>query len=149
MIVLLSYWLNVNWLRPWEDPLTFTLAVMIVAATLIFTPRVDERSGEGWNGRREAVADGQRGHQGQHQQARHQWVIAAMLCVVFVAGLVERALAVTDDSVPDSMLALLIALCVIAGLAMPAFAWIAKAWDGSSQSRENDEPDRPARGQPG
>lgn len=140
MIVLLSYWLNVNWLRPWVDPLTFTLAVMIVAATLIFTPRVDERSGEGWNGRREAVADGQtESIKANTNRLVINGVIAAMLCVVFVAGLVERALAVTDDSVPQSMVVLLIALCVMAGLAMPAFAWIAKAWDGSSQSRENDE----------
>ena len=28
---------------------------------------------------------------------------------------------------------------VMAGVAMPAFAWIAKPWDGSTQSRENDD----------
>jgi hypothetical protein len=62
-----------------------------------------------------------------------------LLCTVFIAGLVERALDVTDDDVPILMQALLVALCVTAGVAMPAVAWLAKAWDGSSRSRENDD----------
>ena len=62
-----------------------------------------------------------------------------VVCGAIVGGLVERALAVTDDSLPESMLALIIALCIIAGLAMPAIAFLAKAWDGSSHSRENDD----------
>jgi hypothetical protein len=140
LIVLLAFWLNVNWLRPWDDPLTSTLILVVVAAALIFTPRVDERSGEGWNARCEAVADG---HTDAITENTRKFLIngaiAVLLCTVFIAGLVERALDVTDGDVPILMQALLVALCVTAGVAMPAVAWLAKAWDGSSWSRENDD----------
>ena len=102
LIVPPSYWLNVNWLRPWEDPLTFTLALVIVVATMIFTPRVNERSGEGWNGRREAIADGHtEAVTANTRKLATNGALAIALCAVFVGGLVERALAVVDDSVPQ------------------------------------------------
>lgn len=139
LIVFLTFVLNVEWTNPIADPLTWTLSIVVVLATLLFTPRVVERAGDGWNKRREAIAERQlEAARRATRRLAVNGVIATVVSLVIVAGLVERALAVTDDSLTESMLALIIALCVIAGLAMPAIAFLAVAWDGSSISRENE-----------
>jgi hypothetical protein len=140
LVVLLTFFLNVEWTRPWADPLTWTLSVVVVLATLLFTPRMVERAAEGWNKRREAIAENQaEATQAATRKLLINGAIATVVSMAVVGGLVERALAVIDNSLPESMLALIIALCIIAGLAMPAVAFIAIAWDGSSLSRENDD----------
>jgi hypothetical protein len=140
LIVLLTFFLNVEWTRPWADPLTWTLSVVVVLATLLFTPRMVERAAEGWNKRREAIAENQaEAKQAATRKLLINGAIATVVSIAIVGGLVERALAVIDNSLPESMLVLIIALCIIAGLAMPAVAFIAIAWDGSSFSRENDD----------
>jgi hypothetical protein len=140
LIVLLTFFLNVEWTRPLADPLTWTLSVVVVLATLLFTPRVVERAAEGWNKRREAIAENQaEAKQAATRKLLINGAIATVVSIAIVAGLVERALAAIDNSLPESMLVLIIALCIIAGLAMPAIAFIAIAWDGSSLSRENDD----------
>jgi hypothetical protein len=139
LVVLLTFFLNVEWTQPWADPLTWTVAVVVVLATLLFTPRVVERAAEGWNKRREAVAQNQEDAQKKAtRKLATNGIIAWVVSLALVAGLVERALAVADDSMPESMLILIISLCVIAGLAMPAIAFIAVAWDGSTISRETE-----------
>jgi hypothetical protein len=140
LVVLLTFWLNVEWTRPLVDPLTWTLALVVVLATLLFIPRVVERAAEGWNKRREAIAENQaEAKQAAIRRLFSNGVIALVVSLAIVTGLIERALAVIDSTIPQSMLVLIMALCIIAGLAMPAVSFIAIAWDGSSCSRENDD----------
>jgi hypothetical protein len=140
LVVLLTFWLNVEWTRPLVDPLTWTLALVVVLATLLFIPRVVERAAEGWNKRREAIAENQAdARRAATRRLLSNGGIALVVSLAIVTGLIERALAVIDNTIPQSMLVLIMALCIIAGLAMPAVSFIAIAWDGSSYSRENDD----------
>lgn len=79
------------------------------------TARFVDGAAEGWNQRREAIADA---HPEPEETATRQLI---------------------SNGAIATAIALLIGLARIAGLAVPGIAFMAKAWDGSSHSREHDD----------
>lgn len=130
--------LNVDFFDPLDNPFGWTLAVVIVVVVLYAQPRFVHASAEAWNHRREAIADRQSGAAEQATKRVITNTLTAGAFALFVTGaLVERFLATNFTSDP-AIITLMIGLSILAGIGMPALAWIATAWDGSSQSRERD-----------
>lgn len=130
--------LNVNFLDPLDNLMGWTLAVVLVAVILFVQPRYVTRSAEAYNHYRESTADQQSFPAEQAaRKARTNGAIAISFATFITAALVERFLAV--NAVTDHfIIGLMVGLCILAGFAMPIGAWLAIAWDGSSQSRERD-----------
>lgn len=130
--------LNVDFFDPFDNPFGWSLAVVIVVVVLYAQPRFVHASAEAWNHRREANADRQSGAAEQAtKRVTTNTLIAAAFALFVTGALVERFVSVNFSSDP-AIISLMIGLSVLAGIGMPALAWIATAWDGSSQSRERD-----------
>jgi len=131
---------NVNVLRP-DKPLVFVTTIVITlvcAATVAVAAR---QAGLAHNQARELAAEGSFAAAEPMTTRRNAMaVITGLLGVVLTAALLIRAIEALD--VPDRMwwnLAVVAALCVVTGMAMPGVAYLFHAIDGSSVSRLRDE----------
>lgn len=130
--------LNVNFFDPLDNPMGWTLAVVLVGVILIAQPRFVNRSAHAYNHYRESIADRQPFP--AEEAGKKAWIsgaIAAGFATFVTAALIERFLAVNAIT-EGIVIALMIALCILAGYGMPTVAWVAIAWDGSRKSRERD-----------
>lgn len=138
MILFAASALNVDFFDPLENPLGWSVAVVIVGVVLFAQPRFVEKSATAFNHRREAIADHQ---SAAAEAATKSMTVNIVLTAVFASfvtgGLVERFLAVNFTTDPI-VITLMVGLCLLAGIGMPLLAWYSIAFDGSRHSRERD-----------
>ena len=133
-------WLDVPFLRPQDDIGGWTLAVAVVAATVWLQNRFVHLAADAHNAARQAFAENHR-HAAEQLRRRRTLTLAASASTVTAAlasGMALRGFVTLSDAGRPTLVYML-ALAVLAGYAMPTIAYLARALDGSSLSRERDE----------
>lgn len=134
----ITYYLNVNLLNPFVDPVAWGTAVIIVLM-VIFGQRVFvHQAAREHNNAREQKAEGNR-HAGEASRHRRNGYLAvtAVIAIGITGGMILRAVA-NLGTVASIITLLMIVLAALTGLLMPAIAYVAEALDGSTKSRERD-----------
>ena len=130
--------MDVPLLAPWEDWLSFTLALTIVVVVTWGQSRLVHEAAKCHNQAREARANGNR-HEAEAGFTTRNWYLlgAGVVAASITAALILRGTASVGVG-SGSTLIVLISLAVVTGILMPTLAYFADALDGSKISRERD-----------
>lgn len=131
-----SYVMNVDWLRPWDDPLGFTFALVIVLVLTGLQAWTVHHAATAHNQMREAEFEGQNHVAEDRRRARNLYGAAAGVLALGITGaMVERGLTAASGLEPADTV-LIVVLALLTGLGLPVLAFFATAFDGSKVSRE-------------
>lgn len=135
--VFMAYFMNVDFLSPGKDLLSWTAAVAIVFVLAFFQSRKVHQAAIDHNHAREQDARGHReAAQTSTSNRDHNLTLAGIATAIITAMLALRATASVDFGMP---LLVILTAAITTGIALPILAFVAVAFDGSSTSRERDE----------
>lgn len=133
-----AYFLNVPILRPWDDWLGWTFAIVLVVGICLILNWSVHYAAEAHNAFREQMAERQT-HEAETSRRNRRFyaAMAAVAAVGITFGMIERGLTALSGAV-GVVTVVMVALAAITGLLLPVLVYWAKALDGSRVSRERD-----------
>lgn len=138
-LAFMTYYLNVPLLRPWLDLLGWTLAVTIVAFSILGQTWLVHHAATDHNRGREVYVDGHRPEGERAYTHRNRFLVgAAIVAGGITCGMIWRGLAALGDAELGTTI-IMVFLATVAGVLMPTLAYLGTALDGSSASRERDD----------
>lgn len=134
-----SYFLDVPLFEPWVDLGAWSLAMVVVVATILGQRWLVYHAATSHNHGREAIAEGNGQEADDAMRRRNLYLAAAAITATssITAGMVLRGV-ITLGMVGWDVTAFMVAVAVSAGVLMPTLAYLATALDGSKVSRERD-----------
>ena len=134
----LTYFLNVQLLKPWLDWLGWSFAVVIVVVIILGQTWLVRHAGKSHNHAREDRVDGHlhEAERGFKKRNRYLW-LTAVTAVVITGGMIWRGTAALGHASLGTT-AVMVLAAAITGLLLPTLAYLGFALDGSTISRERD-----------
>lgn len=133
----LLFFLNVPLNDPLSDPLALISAVVLTVVAILAQYRTVHEGGARHNHAREARADGNRPEAEAAFTSRNRFlIVASVIAAAITAGLIWRTVITVGDDGGPIVLAILIFLALVVGIAMPVLGYWSIAFHGSKVSRE-------------
>lgn len=139
ILVYVTFLWNVNWLRPWDDFMSFITALILVVFMPLLQKYCAEQAGHAHNSCRLNKQEGL-DIPAHADEVNRNWYLAGAIFIatVVTAAIVVRGLIALD--VPNWWEPIIITLlAAVVGYGTAILAYAAVALDGTRYSRENDE----------
>jgi hypothetical protein len=137
-LTFIDFYLNVPLLQPWQDWLGWSFAATVVVVIILGQTWLVRHAARSHNHAREAYADNNRLEAEQGFTVRDRFIGGtAVTAAVITSGMIWRGTAALGDAGIGTT-AMMVFVATVTGLLMPTLAYLGKALDGSTVSREHD-----------
>lgn len=134
-----SYYINVNLLDPWADPLGWTFTMAVVVIIIIGQRWLVDHAARAHNLLREQLAEGQRSEAVKSERNRGWYLAeASVTAAAITGGMIQRGLASVGEDAGIWVTVIMTVLATTVGLLLPTLAYLAQALDGSKVARRRD-----------